>query len=92
MCSFCVLHYTREILEAETSLGEGSFKGLEDVIDKERLSKAGGERMVRGIVLLIWTEINNVNYSMRHFKEKNTLSMSLLLSVAIVLVRGRVAV
>lgn len=28
VCSFCVLHRTREILEAEASLGEGSFKGL----------------------------------------------------------------
>lgn len=74
--------------------GKGPLRGwgLEDVIDKERLSEAGGERMVRGILLLIWTEINNVNYSMRHFKEKNTLSMTLFFSVAIVLVRGRVAV
>lgn len=65
-------------------------QGLEYVLDKERLTEAGGERRVKGIRLLIWTENNKINYSMTYFKEKNMLSMS---SAAIVsVVRGKVAV
>lgn len=56
------------------------------------MCEVGGERTERGIILLIRTESNKLNYSMSHFKEKNMLSMSLLLSGAILPVRGRVAV
>ena len=59
---------------------------------KERLSEAGEKRMVKGITLLFWIENSEVNYSMRHLKEKHMLSVSLLLSVTIFPVRGRVAV
>lgn len=92
MCSFCVLHQRREILQNEASLGEGPIRGqgLEYLLDKERLSEAGGERRIKGSILLIWTENNKVNYSMAHFKKRNMLSMS---SVAIFsVVRGKVAV
>lgn len=65
-------------------------QGLEYVLDKERLSEDGGERRVKGIILLIWTENNKINYSMTYFKEKNMLSMS---SAAIFsVVKGKVAV
>lgn len=65
-------------------------QGLEYLLDKERLSEPGGERRVKGIILLIWTEKSKIYYSVTYFKEKNMLSMS---SAAIFsVVRGKVAV
>lgn len=45
MCSFCVLHHTREILETGASLGEGPIKGLgTGVCDRHGEAEQGWKR------------------------------------------------